>query len=336
MGMDAVPTTLRDFTARFATVEACHEFLFGVRYPDGFVCPRCGSARGWRLRTGSWVECPSGHKASLTSGTVLHRTRQDLVTWFHAAYLVSTLTPGISAVQFQRQLGLKRYETAFQMLHKLRAALLVPDREPLHAEVEVDEAFVGGKDPDRGGRGGDKRIVCGAVEVVHWDDPRTGDRRVRCGRVRLGVVPDASGESLGGFVANAVEKGALVRTDMWSGYRPLQAAGFDHRPVTQGKGRTAVHTLPHIDRVFSNLKAWLRGTHRGRVSPKHLQAYLNEFTFRFNRRFWRGPAFMRALQLMVHTPEGPTYAGLYRAGMRRGWVHPGLLGSPAELPKATG
>lgn len=321
---DALPTSLPAFSRRFATEEDCEEYLYSLRYPHGFVCPRCSSRQGWRLNGTRITECVAGHKTSVTAGTVLHRSRQDLVTWFHAAYLISTLTPGISAVQFQRQLGLRRYETAFQMLHKLRSALVAPAREPLRTEVEVDEAFVGGKDPGRGGRGGDKTIVVAAVEVVRWTDEKTQQQRERAGRVRLRVVPDASGSSLGGFVRDVVAAGTIVSTDMWSGYFGLAALGYDHRATAQGKGRTARHTLPHVDRLFSNLKSWLRGTHRGRVSAHHLQAYLNEYAFRFNRRFWRGPAFVRTLQLLVETSTRPDYDQLYRAGQPAGWVHPGL------------
>ena len=221
------------------------------------------------------------------------------MTWFYAAFFVSTLTPGISALQFQRQLGLKRYETAFQLLHKVRSALVVPGRELLHREVEVDETFVGGKDADRGGRGGDKTLVVGGVEVIPFTELKTDKVRYRSGRVRLSVVANASADSLAGFVEQEVEPSAIVHTDGWDGYRRLSRSGFHHNRIVQGKNREAIAILPHIHRVFSNLKAWLQGTYHGRIEPKYLQAYLNEFTFRFNRRFWRGPAFLRALTLMV-------------------------------------
>lgn len=293
------PSSLREFRRRFATEANCEEFLFAVRYPQGFVCPRCGIARGWRLHGTRLIECGNGHKVSLTAGTILHRTRQDLVTWFHAAYLVSTLTPGISAVQFQRQLGLKRYETAFELLHKIRSVLVAPGRERLHGAVEVDETFVGGHDPDRAGRGGDKVLVVGAVEIRAVRDPTTRQVRRRAGRVRLHAVPDGTATSVAGFVEAEVDPGAVVHTDGWDGYRRLTRSGYDHRRAVQGKGRTAQPVLPLIHRVFSNLKAWLKGTHHGRVEPQRLQAYLNEYTFRFNRRFWRGPAFLRVLMLLV-------------------------------------
>lgn len=293
------PKSFTEFEKRFGTETDCEEFLFRVRYPDGFVCPRCGSSRGWSLRGGRLTECANGHKVSLTAGTVLHGTRQDLKTWFQAVFFMTTLTPGISAVQLRHQLGMKRYETAFQMMHKIRSVLVAPGREVLHGEVEVDETFIGGKDADRDGRGGDKTLVVGAVELTSFTHVSSGKIRRRSGRLRLQAVPDASANSLTGFIEHEVESGATVFTDGWDGYRPLTRRGFHHQRIVQGKGREAIPILPHIHRVFSNLKAWLQGTHHGRIEPKYLQAYLNEYTFRFNRRFWRGPAFLRALTLMV-------------------------------------
>lgn len=293
------PKSLSAFNQRFRTEADCEEFLFLVRYPNGFVCPTCGTERGWSLDGKRLIECANGHKVSLTAGTVLHGTHQELMTWFHAVFFMVTLTPGISAVQFQHQLGLKRYETAFNMMHKIRSALVAPGRELLHGEVEVDDTFIGGKDPDRDGRGGDKVLVVGAVELTPFSDIRTGKIRRRSNRIRLQVVPDASAPSLTGFVAQEVDPGATVYTDGWDGYRPLRRRGYNHQRTVQGKGREAIPILPHVHRVFSNLKAWLHGTHHGRIEEKYLQAYLNEYTFRFNRRFWRGSAFLRALTLMV-------------------------------------
>jgi transposase-like protein len=216
---------------------------------------------------------------------VLHGTRTPLTQWFWAAYLVTTHTPGLFALQLQRQLGIDRYETAWAILHKLRRAMVRPDREPLKHQVEVDETYIGG--PEVGLRGGrqlvDKALVVAAVEV----------RGTASGRVRLQVVPDASGASLTGFVRNAVEHGALVVTDGWQGYAPLTTMGYRHRARTQGDPRRAEKLLPRVHRVFGNLKAWLVGTHQG-VAGAHLQVYLDEFTFRFNRRRTPMAAFQTA------------------------------------------
>jgi hypothetical protein len=197
------------------------------------------------------------HQASVTAGTVLHGTRTPLKLWFWGAYLVATHTPGISAAQLQRQLGLSRYETAWLMLQKLRRAMVAPEREPLRREVEVDEFFVGGVEEGSHGarQRGQKSLCTGAIEV----------RGRGSGRLRLQVVPDASARSLGGFVAASVERGAIVRTDAWPGYAGLRGLGFDHRPRSQRALRAAgddADLVPRLHRAVSNLKSWLRGTHR--------------------------------------------------------------------------
>ena len=296
------PRTLREFQTRFADEEACRLYLAASRWPEGFRCPRCGFEGAlelpgrllWRCRT-------CARDTSVTAGTVLHRTRVPLTQWFWAAYLATTHTPGLSALQLQRQLGIARYETAWMMLQKLRRAMVRPDRELLHDKVEVDETYVGG--PEAGLRGGrelrGKTLVVGAVEV----------RGKASGRVRLQVVPDASGPSLSGFVKTNVERGAIVVTDGWQGYAPLSEMGYRHRPRTQREPKRAQQILPRVHRVFGNLKTWLRGTHHG-VSHQHLQAYLDEFTFRFNRRRTPMAAFQTLLGL--GTQRAPTtYNQLY-------------------------
>lgn len=331
------PTTLIGFQRMFPNVNACRDYLTAVRWPDGFVCPRC-DARGWLLATRPLYECENGHQTSITAGTVMHRSKQPLDLWFYAAYLVSTLTPGISALQFQKQLGIKRYETAYHMLHKLRAGLVDADREMLHGEVEIDECFVGGKEEGRPGRGAERKalVIC-AVEIRRWvakdpkhpDDPDAGVEKVRAGRVRLAVIPDASASTLLPWVQANVKPGTTVSTDGWSGYAGLGALGYDHRRVLQSRqGKKTGHYLP-IHLIISNLKRWLLGTHKGAVHRKHLPAYLNEFTFRFNRRFWRGPAFLRALGLAMSAESRPEYRTLHAVGGEDGWVHPCTVASAA-------
>jgi transposase-like protein/ribosomal protein L37AE/L43A len=289
------PRTLAEFQARFADEAACHAYLAASRWPDGYRCPRCGHGLAFELPRRRLWQCKAcGHQTSATAGSVLHRTRTSLREWFWAAYLVTTHTPGISALQFQRQLGIARYETAWTMLHKLRRAMLRPQREPLHGKVEVDETYIGNQEGLRGGRElGDRALVVGAVEV----------RGRASGRARLQVVPDASGPSLTGFVKANVEPGTTVISDGWQGYAPLSGMGYRHRPKTQGRPERAAVILPRVHRVFGNLKTWLRGTHHG-VENKHLQAYLDEFTFRFNRRRTPMAAFQSLLGLTG--AHGPT------------------------------
>ena len=210
------PRTLAEFQSRFATEEHCRRYLVACRWPDGYRCPRCAHAEAYELGARDLFQCRScRHQVSVTAGTVLHRTRLPLHLWFVAAYLVTTHTPGFSAVQLQRQLGLARYETAWTMLHKLRRAMLRPERDRLSGTVEVDETYVGGVEEERrGGRQRDsiKAIVVGAVEV----------RGRGSGRIRLAVVEDLSAAALGRFVEASVQPGSTVLTDGWQSYAPSQ------------------------------------------------------------------------------------------------------------------
>jgi transposase-like protein len=209
--------------------------------------------------------------------------------------LVTTHTPGISALQLRRQIGIKRYETAWVMLQKLRRAMVRPDRDRISGTVEVDETYVGGLEEGRKGgrqRESTKTIVVGAVQV----------KGEGSGRVRLEIVRDVSADSLVGFVERSVAPESIVLTDAWQGYAALRTKGYNHRPKTQGTGKNAPKLLPRIHRVFSNLKTWLDGTHHG-VRSKHLQHYLNEFVFRFNRRGTPMAAFQSLLGLAsAHHP----------------------------------
>jgi transposase-like protein len=230
----------------------------------------------------------------VTAGTVMHGTRTPLQLWFWAAYLVATHHPGISAVQLKRQLGIGRYDTAWLILHKLRRAMVAPEREPLTGPVEVDDFYVGGvEEGRRGGRQSDssKAIVAAAIEL----------RGTGSARLRLAVVRDLSAASLCGFVTDVVDADAVVHTDGWQGYRWLCHIGYDHRRASQRRSPAGEWLLPRVHRAISNLKAWLHGTHRG-VSREHLQVYLDEFVFRHNRRRTPMAAFQTLLGLGAQRP----------------------------------
>jgi len=253
----------------------------------------------------------------------MERTHTPLSVWFWAAYLVTSQTPGISAVQFQRQLGLSCYETAFQILHKLRVGMVRPDQDRIGGKpeefVEADETYVGGRTRGKGRGVHDMVIVAGAVEVCQRKHASSLNKRKTgryAGRVRLALVPDRSSKSLGGFIESAVAPSTTIITDDWSGYAGLTKRNYLHTAVPErGDIQVAETFLPIIHLVFSNLKTWLRGIHHG-VSPQHLQAYLNEFTFRFNRRFYPFNTF-RSLLGIAGDVTAPTYAELYAKKSRR-------------------
>lgn len=314
MPRPSLPQNIFEFQQQFSTEEACLDYLLHSRWPDGFVCPRCGNEDFYWIPTRKLLDCKFCRKqTSVTSGTVMHRSKMPLRVWFYAAYLVTTHTPGMSAVQFQRQTGLSNYETAFMMLHKLRAAMVKIDRSKLHGTIEIDEAYVGGKKSGKPGRGAaGKVIVVGAVEVR--------DDKVQ--RVRLEVVPDVKRATLKKFIEKNVEKGSAIKTDALPSYGELD--DYVHTPMLEGTPENAGNILPHVHRLFSNLKTWLIGTHHG-VSQQHLQAYLNEYVFRFNRRRTPMAAFQTVLGLIAER-RGPTYEGIY--GVQKGsgeWEHPNPL-----------
>ncbi|MBE9482505.1 MAG: IS1595 family transposase [Chloroflexi bacterium] len=298
------PKTVFEFNKWFPDEEACLKFLIQSRWPDGFVCPRCGFNDYYWIPTRKLLQCKQcGYQASVTAGTVMHRSRMPLRVWFQAAYLVTTHTPGMSALQFQRQMGLSSYQTAFTMLHKLRAAMVRGGRDRISGFVEVDETYIGGERPGPTGRGAlGKVIVAGAVDI----------KGKSANRIRLRVIPNVTGETLTDFIKSSVQEGSTIKTDDWRGYSRLKSAGYGHIVSAD---------LIHIHRVFSNLKTWLIGTHHG-VSKQHLQAYLNEYTFRFNRRGTPMAAFQTVLGLAKER-LGPTYKGLYGVAKgRKTWEHP--------------
>ena len=322
------PRTLLEFQHAFPDEAACAAHLEKLRWPDGFTCHRCGAVdEPYRFESrGSVLRC-RGCLADgrLTAGTIMHGTRTPLLTWFWGAYLATTQTPGVSAVQFQRLLGIKRYETAFHLLHKLRAAMVRPARDRIGTSgwhVEADETFVGGRTRGRGPGNTDKVVVAGAVEVRMLEKPRRrGERQLFAGRLRLALLPDRGKSSLTRFIRSAVEPGTTVVTDAWRGYERLSSLGYSHHGIAiRGDQTVTDESLPIIHRVFSNLKTWLQGTHHG-VSVKHLPAYLNEYVFRFNRRFYPMTTVDSVLGIGTRT-AAPTR----RALVSGEWRHPGAPG----------
>jgi transposase-like protein len=233
------------------------------------------------------------YETSLTSGTLFHKTRKPLRLWFHAMWWVTSQKNGASALGLQRALGLGSYQTAWTWLHKLRRAMVRPGRDRLRGEVEVDESYLGGPDEGPRGRGAEgKTTVVIAAEI----------RGRATGRIRLRVVPDVSSDSLLSFIRDVVEPGSVVVTDGWVAYRQLSEAGYTHRIQNiKRSGRSAHELLPRVHRVASLLRRWILGTHQGGVAGKHLNYYLDEFTFRFNRRrsSHRGLLFFRLMKQAV-------------------------------------
>jgi transposase-like protein/DNA-directed RNA polymerase subunit RPC12/RpoP len=291
VAMPEFPRSLLEFQRQFSDEAACAAWLAETRWPDGFRCPVCGHDHGWHLDTKAWTyECARcGRQTSVTAGTVMHGSKLPLTVWFWAAYLMATHSNGISARQLWRQLGLGSYKSAWLLCAKLRRAMVRPARTLLSGLVEIDETQIPyrTKDDPVAGRGGrapeGKMQVIVAVEVID-DAP---------GRLRLGVIEDASAASLHPFITDNVAPGSTLKTDGWSGYPGV--AGFKHEP--HAIGSMAAHViLPWVHRVIANLKTWGLGVYHG-LRRKHLQAYLDEFVFRFNRRRTPHAAFRSLLAI---------------------------------------
>lgn len=287
------PTTLEEFERDFSTEEDCRDYLFSLRWPDGFVCPKCGNTKYWRVRT-VLLECTEcHHQVSVIAGTIFQDTRKPLTMWFRAIWWVTAQKNGASALNLQKILGLGSYQTAWTWLHKLRTAMVRPERDKLSGCVEVDETYIGGAKAGKRGRGAENKIlVAVAVEM----------KGKRIGRIRFDTINDASSSSLHGFVQDCVEKGSTVRTDGWNGYNGLESLGYVHEVIKiKGQELEASELLPNVHLVISLLKRWILGTHQGSVSRKHYEYYLDEFTFRFNRRTStsRGMLFYRLLENAV-------------------------------------
>lgn len=231
----------------------------------------------------------------------MHRTHLPIHVWFWAAYLVTTHTPGISAVQLQRQLGISKVDSAWFLLHRLRQGMVRAERAPLGGIVEADESYVGGPAKGRKGRGvreaPTKTLIVGAVEIVSFQNKK-GEHEERAGRIRLEILRSASEDNIGKFLKKNVAAGSTVRSDGWRGYSQTALKGYRHVRQVQGSPEYAKELAPHIHRVFSNLKSWLIGIHHG-VAPKYLQSYLDEFVFRFNRRSYPMVAFRSLLEIVT-------------------------------------
>lgn len=293
------PRSLSELESRFSSEESCRNYLFQLRWPYGFICPRCGQRRSWPVGK-TRLECAGcGYQASVTAGTIFQDTHKPLTMWFRAIWWVTSQKNGASALGVQRVLGLGSYQTAWTWLHKLRRAMVRPGRDRLSGRVEVDEAYIGGPEEGKEGRSAVQKAL---IVVAAQEDGR------RIGRIRMRRIPDASGPSLLGFIGDVIEPGSIVHTDGWETYKGLAAKGYRHE-VTKLKGRPeqAWELLPRAHLVVSHLKRWLLGTHQGAVSPVHLDYYLDEFTFRFNRRTSasRGKLFYRLLQQAVAVEPAP-------------------------------
>ena len=332
--------SLTEFQEAFPDEAGCAAFLFERRWQGGFVCPRCGGERVAALKSRAHTyEClDCGRQTSITAGSVMHRSKLPLTVWFWAAHLMSTHSNGMSARQLADQLGLT-YKTAWLLTQKLRRSMVDPDREPLEGVVEVDQAEIpfraGDTFFDPGNSG--KILIAGAVEVIDRDTGQAKPRRKKAkyldtlsGRIRLAMIADNSAASIEAFVRANVKRGTTLLTDGHASYPGLTDYRHDPRVV----GKMAAHVvLPWVHRVFSLVKRWGLGTYHG-LRRKHVDTYLNEFVFRYNRRFYRHASFETILGLASHHEPASYWDIIGRANPRQGT--PALRRAPRRRKTAGG
>ena len=327
------PRSLGEFQSWFATDADCLDYLEWLRWPDGFVCPRCENAGGWRVADGSFKCARCKASTAVTAGTLFDRRRTPLTVWFQVCWEFATAKDGVSALALKRTLQIGSYQTAWAMLHRFRSVLIRPGRELLSGQVEVDETYIGGAEPGlAGGRAkGKKALVAVAVEVT----PPAG-----LGRCRMQIIEDASADTLGAFVTENVAPGSTVVTDGWSGYLGLSALGYAHdrhsQRAARARGEDIDSLLPGVHRIASLAKRWLLSTHQGAVNIEHLDGYLREFCFRFNRRRSRsrGLVFLRVLQLAInHDPVRYRALIAFPTPKKIPPIPPGRRGHPPSLDR---
>jgi len=296
------PKDFQEFLELFKDEASCRKYLFEMRWPQGFICPQCADITKYWLTAENLIHCGiCGHQASLTAGTIFQGTRKPLLLWFHIIWWVVAQKTGVSASNMMDFMGFRSYNTVWTWLQKLRKAMVRPGRDLLSGVVEVDETYIGGMEIGSGkqGRGAEtKTLVVVAAECVGK----------QIGRVRFKCIDDATADSLIPFIQDNVKQGSTIITDGWKGYKTLplkkedEESGYIHEvKIISGSGSQAHELLPHVHMVDSLIKRWLLGTHQGKVSPKYLPYYLDEFAFRFNRKLstYRGKLFFRLIQQAI-------------------------------------
>ena len=290
------PCSQFEFENRFNSEQACRDYLASMKWPDGFHCRNCGHQKYWISAKGLYICTRCESPNSLTAGTVMHGTKKPLTYWFKAMWWFTTRKSGVNAINLKDLLGLGSYQTAWLWLHKLRRCTIRQGRERLSGNVEVDEFVVGGQQPGKRGRGANgKTIVVAAVEK----------EEKKLGRIRLQVVPDNSGDVLEQFVTTNISPGSTIISDGWKGYSFLDDSSYSHNQVVAAHTTKKESVLPGVHLVASLVKRLILGTFQGRFDPKHLQSYLDEYVFRFNRRRSRniGKKFMRIAEQVTSSTK---------------------------------
>ena len=291
------PKSEIEFDLRFLNPSACYDYLFSIKWPNGFVCKKCENENYWLSAKRLYICTNCEHQHSLTAGTIMDSSKKPIIYWFKAMWWFTTRRSGVNAVNLKELLGFGSYNTAWQWMQKLRRCTIRKDREKLSGRVEVDEFVIGGQKSGKRGRGAEsKTIVAAAVE-------RCNKEKI-IGRIRLQVILDYSAFSLETFINENIQPGSIVATDSWSSYSPIINEQC-HMQTNQSKTDKKQDSLYGVHLITTLVKRLIRGTYQGRFEPKYLQNYLDEYVFRFNRRNSKyiGKKFMRIVQQVVKSSK---------------------------------
>lgn len=295
--MKLYPDNSIELMDMFPDEEACLEYLSMIRWPYGYQCIRCNDRDALKLGNGLYRCKSCKYEGSVIVGTLFQDTHKPLRLWFQAIWYAVNQKNGVSALGLQKAIGLGSYNTAWQWLHKLRRAMVRPNRDKLDGIIEVNETLIGGESTGKRGRGAaGKTLVLIAAETTQWG----------IGRIRLAPIKDASSEILTPTIMQMISVGSTIRTDGWKGYSGLTTHGYTHISITNDDLQNK-DEIPSVHLIASLLKRWLSGTHQGAISHKNLPYYLDEFTFRFNRRTSnvRGKLFYRLIQQALNIDPVP-------------------------------
>ncbi len=292
----SIPRNQIEFEKMFSTKEQCLTYLKELRFPEGYFCRKCQHTEYWFNKRNVMVCKSCKDELSITAETIFHKSKLSLVIIFRALWWMVAQKNGVSAAGLQRVLGIGSYRTAWTWLHKFRRLMVFPSRDRLSGNVEIDETLVGGKKAGKRGRGAEgKLLVVIAIEI----------KEKGTGRVRMSIIPDASRNSLAKFITENIEKGSTLITDSWKGYAGISKKGYLQIIEDKTKMLEGEEILPNVHRIASLLKRWLLGTHQNYIGEQYLSYYLDEYTFRYNRRKSksRGLLFQRLMeQGVMHKP----------------------------------
>ena len=305
------PQNLMQFMEQFHTEEQCRLYLASVRWENGFVCPKCNHNEYWIDKQGRFICSNCRSYNSVLAGTVMQDTKLPLKIWLTAMWLFATQKDGMSAKSLSDNLGINSYRSAWTLLHKLRIAMIRSDREPLSGIVEVDEDYIGGiEEGGKRGRGSENKFLVAVavqLEKISTDKPHNPLRNYRLAKVRLKQIKNASKDELHAFITENVVKGSTLYRDDWLGYSGIDELGYHSEVFKTTKAAKKDEKLPHVHLIISLLERWILGTYQGHMEEQHLQAYLEEYTFRFNRKTstHRGLLFYRLVQGAMTTIPHP-------------------------------